>query len=380
MMAGACVIRLHQFVVFIAAQVLVLASALAQSQTQESIVDVARFFNISGNALYHSLDAAKALRSKDAAAADAFEKSLAHWNQDVADDRVAKLLRTALTDEDVATIRRFMDTPAGKRLGQFFRGPPPMFASSLASLSAQDRQKIVAFLGSAPAMKVLRASNSDDAAALWRAHGEELTCKHFETSDRVALARLHLHGKCPASSSATGASLASVGVSSSPPPGWVSAAREEPGRLGILLKPALDGDPSSVVRCRIDRHLLPGDFPLRTQTEMNDAYLSQPLNGPDFAARLTAVVGRPVSVITNGQSMLGNAAAYWARSTAAEMVEHRTYHIESKTFLSQTPGFSWNITCGAASGNGASGASALYRESERLFESFFSSIKFLPTK
>jgi hypothetical protein len=113
---------------------------------------------------------------------------------------------------------------------------------------------------------------------------------------------------------------------------------------------------------------------------MNDAYAAQPLDGPDFAARLTAIVGRPVSVMMSGRTMLGDAAAYWAHSTSSDVIGQRTVHFEAKTYLSQTPGFAWNVTCAAASGNGATGASALYRDSEPLFESFFSSIRFSPVK
>lgn len=172
--------------------------SVGQVTPTESLIDVARFFNLSGSALYFSRDAAQALRSKDANAARAIEESLMLWNQEVADARVANLLRAELTTDDVTAIRRFAATSTGKRLAEFFRGSPTNFGSSLRSLNVADRQRAEAFLASPAATKVLSVSESNSTVAMWRAYGQELMCLHLSKSDQVAFARAQAAGKCPA--------------------------------------------------------------------------------------------------------------------------------------------------------------------------------------
>jgi hypothetical protein len=73
--------------------------------------------------------------------------------------------------------------------------------------------------------------------------------------------------------------------------------------------------------------------------------------------------------------MLDTSLAYWARSTASEQSGLTTTNYITKTYLSQTPGFAWNVQCFSASISGASKAAELYKVKEPDFEAFFSSIR-----
>jgi len=124
--------------------------------------------------------------------------------------------------------------------------------------------------------------------------------------------------------------LPEVGVSFSIPESWRHEIKEEPGRVGILLKPTRDSDASAVARCRIDRHDLPERFRRYTQKELNGAYAAQPLDAAGFTNRLSAIAGMPVSVAKHGQAMFGDALAYWAKSTATETRGAATANFVSK--------------------------------------------------
>jgi hypothetical protein len=174
--------------------------------------------------------------------------------------------------------------------------------------------------------------------------------------------------------------LPDVGVSFSIPENWRHEVKKEPGRIGIQLKPSRDIDASNVVRCRIDRHDLPERFRRYTQKELNGAYAAQPLDAAGFTSRLSAVAGMPVLVGKHGQAMFGDALAYWAQSTASETRGAASANFVSKTYLSQTPGFAWNVQCSGGTTSGASKAETTYKQSEATFEAFFSSIRFVAAK
>ncbi|MCW7540444.1 hypothetical protein OOT46_21685 [Aquabacterium sp. A7-Y] len=171
-------------------------------------------------------------------------------------------------------------------------------------------------------------------------------------------------------------SLPAVGVAFSVPDRWKHHVKEEPGRVGVSIRPASDSDATVAVRCRIDRHELPARFRKYTQQELNDAYASRPLDAAGFADRLGSHTGVPVAITAHGQAMLGDSLAYWAASTSSERTGASTADYVSKTYLSQTPGYAWNVQCGSASTRGAAKATAAYRQNEGAFDVFFSSVRF----
>ncbi|OYT90310.1 MAG: hypothetical protein CFE43_18835 [Burkholderiales bacterium PBB3] len=148
-----------------------------------------------------------------------------------------------------------------------------------------------------------------------------------------------------------------------------------PGRVGATLSPVHDANEANVARCRIDRHELPAHFRSYTQAQLNSAYASKPLTREDFAARLTQQAGVPVRVLEVGEAKLGSSLAYWALSQSSEQKGSTTAHYMSKTYLSQTPGFAWNVQCLTAATTGAAEAATLFRSSTSTFEPFLASVR-----
>jgi hypothetical protein len=140
------------------------------------------------------------------------------------------------------------------------------------------------------------------------------------------------------------------------------------------VKPNVDETESVALRCRIDRHDLPARFKEYTQVELNDAYTKKPLSREAFAAQLSQQAGMPVVVERTGSAKLGVALAYWALSSSSETISGTSAKFMSKTYLAQTPGYAWNVQCGAAV-TGARSAAEVYQSATSLFEDFLSSVR-----
>ena len=174
----------------------VLAPLSAQTASTETFVEVARFFNMSGSALHFARQGAEAIRSRNAAAAEAIDKSLGYWNKDVADRRIATLLQSSMTIADAQAIARFNKSSVGGQLAHIFKKPPEEWISAVGKLPPSEQHQAETFLRSAPANKALKAFDSEASQSLWRSYGEELMCMHFAKTDQSSLAKLHRNGKC----------------------------------------------------------------------------------------------------------------------------------------------------------------------------------------
>jgi hypothetical protein len=168
----------------------------AQTASTEAFVEVARYFNMSGSAFHYARQSVEAIRLRNAAAAEAVDRSLSYWDQDVADRRMATLLQSRMTISDAQAISRFGKSSVGEQLAQTFRKPPEEWITAVSKLPASERLKAEAFLRSAPASKALKAFDSEASQSLWRNYGEELMCMHFAKADQSALVKLHSNGKC----------------------------------------------------------------------------------------------------------------------------------------------------------------------------------------
>jgi hypothetical protein len=172
-------------------------------------------------------------------------------------------------------------------------------------------------------------------------------------------------------------SLPEIGVSIEVPDDWKAVVQRGNGRTNAFLKPGADKDEQNVLRCRIDRHDLPGKFHQYTQERINTLYEQKPLTAKDFATQLTQYGGVPVSVTESGLAMLGSSRANWAISSATETVSTTTAYYMTKTYLSQTPRYAWNVQCGSASTVSASESSKTFRSGAPIFERLFSTFQYI---
>lgn len=171
--------------------------------------------------------------------------------------------------------------------------------------------------------------------------------------------------------SAKGLFLQEIGVSVEVPDNWKAVIQSNGERTMALLKPEVDNDANSVLRCAINRHSLPERFRKITQERINALIEAQPLTSEKFAAQLAQYGGVPVSISESGLTTLGNSRANWALATANETVNGTTAHYKTKYYLAQTPGYAWNVQCASASTLSASASAQRYKSGEAIFERLF---------
>ena len=126
--------------------------------------------------------------------------------------------------------------------------------------------------------------------------------------------------------------------------------------------------------CAIDRHDLPVRFRGYTQDQLNSAYVEKPYTRDNFKTQMSQLQGTPVEILDTGRSRLDSSVAYWALATYSEISGGWTYRFKTKTYLTQTPGYAWTVTCMA--GNATGSPDTLYKRALPIFDAFFASIRF----
>ena len=175
----------------------------------DASVEIAKFFDASGRAVYTMKSTIPALKAQQPGLAAAIEGSLTYFDGDVYDKLMAQVLDRELSKDDFERFQAFMSTSSGQRVREVFHSvkEPSDCGQALSKFPAKDRRDADSFFSSTAAARALAAIESDGARALRRQYGEELMCLHLSKSDQLALSRLKQVGKCSPSPASADARL-----------------------------------------------------------------------------------------------------------------------------------------------------------------------------
>jgi hypothetical protein len=170
------------------------------ARANDAMIEIARYFDIAGTALYQAQKTAIALHAQQPQAATALEGSLKYWNADVATQRIAAVLGRRIGFDEANRLTRFFRTPVGMQLGTILktRKEQPALVAAVSQMPPAERQQAELFLNSPGARDVFAVIDSIEAHAVWTRYGEELMCMHLSKDDPKALAIMQGQGKCVA--------------------------------------------------------------------------------------------------------------------------------------------------------------------------------------
>jgi hypothetical protein len=168
--------------------------------------------------------------------------------------------------------------------------------------------------------------------------------------------------------------IPSLGVTVQIPENWKVEVREGKNRTMAFLKPNFEAV-DSAFHCTIDRQVTPESTKGYTQKQINSFIEEKSFTAHDFSTQLTALNGSPVSILQNGKSMLGANMSYWAVSTASQTEGLITAHFMSKIYLTQTPGYSWDVQCIAGSTTNETTV-AIFKSGQPILDQFFGTFQF----
>jgi hypothetical protein len=164
----------------------------------EATTEIAWFFGAPKRAEYGMRQSLAGLRQQDAEAAADFDAALKNIDHQAIAGRMGAIFDQFLTPSDIAAIRRFMPTSAGRAVGLAFQThmDPRLLQTSLSELPNPERGSAQAFLNGPEVGKIMDALRSPAAKQTLSEYGADLMCVHLGKTNRTALANAHRQGKC----------------------------------------------------------------------------------------------------------------------------------------------------------------------------------------
>lgn len=172
-------------------------------------------------------------------------------------------------------------------------------------------------------------------------------------------------------------SLNELGVSAELPDSWQVKIQQQDGNVFAYLTSPRDRNQSVFAGCAITRQQLPERFRLYTQERINVLRAEKPFTAANFSEQLQAVTGMPHRILSNGESMLDTSQASWAVATSSESSGGITVSYMSKIYLTQTPGYAWNVRCISGSPRGTDGAAKGYESNQAIYDRFFQTFHYI---